>query len=59
MKRTLIEVLAIIAVFALLLHLGKTIKDLNTRLAYSVNNEKAYAAERTDLKSKIEPFNLQ
>lgn len=40
MKRTLIEVLAIIAVFALLLHLGKTIKDLNTRLAYSVNNEK-------------------
>lgn len=59
MKRTLIEVLAIIAVFALLLHLGKTIKDLNTRLAYSVNNEKAYAAERTDLKSKNRTFQLR
>lgn len=58
MKRILIEVGLGILVIVLFLHMGKTIKELNTQLAYSTNNVKAYAAENSDLNAKNRIFQV-
>lgn len=58
MKRILIEVGLGILVIVLFLHMGKTIKELNTQLAYSTNNVKAYAAENSDLNAKNRRFQV-
>lgn len=58
MKRIVIEIGLGILIIALFLFMAKTIRDLNTRLSYSVNNEKAYAAENSELNVKNREFQL-
>lgn len=58
MKRILIEVGLGILVIALFLYMGKIIKELNTQLAYSTNNVKAYEAENSDLNTKNRMFQM-
>lgn len=58
MKRILIEVGLGILVIAFFLYMGKIIKELNTQLAYSTNNVKAYEAENSDLNTKNRMFQM-